>query len=232
MYCLAYLALGIRFKVWPDDAMSLVFGFPIAILGIVVLIIEIIQKMKTKKIAWFILFLIILLKTACMFDTTIIEQDPSAGLNGSFEKTKHHLPLNWTIYAATDYQKNYTLSYDTVFVKEGKQSLKFEIQKVDPSTQLSRKPGFLGRIDATSGKKYKVSFWVKNKGCDFRVTVYNAGNRNIEPIIRTNENFADWKYFEQIHEVSEKFPMLNFEVNIFSPGTFWIDDVRIEKIEN
>jgi hypothetical protein len=167
-----------------------------------------------------------------MFNTTIVEQDPSTGLNGSFEKTKHHLPLNWYIYAANDYQKNYILSYDTLFVKEGKQSLKIKIQKVNPSEQLSRKPGFLRRVDTTAGKKYKVSFWVKNEGCDFRIAVYNLGKRNIKPVIRTNENFADWKYFEHIHLVPEKFSKLNFEVNIFSPGTFWIDDVRIEKIEN
>jgi hypothetical protein len=66
-------------------------------------------------------------------NTNLVERDPSAGLNGSFEKTKHHLPLNWTIYAASDYQKNYYLSFDTLFAKEGKQSLKFEVLSVDTS---------------------------------------------------------------------------------------------------
>ncbi len=188
--------------------------------------------MKTQNIYRCILLILLPLLSGCMFKTTLVEQDPSAGLNGSFEKIKHHLPLNWYIYAANDYQKNYMLSYDTLFVKEGKQSLKFEIQKVDQSGQLSRKPGFLGRIDATTGEKYKISFWVKNNGCDFQADIYNLGKRNIKPIIRTNENFDDWKYFERIHVVPEKFPMLNFEVNIFSPGSFWIDDIRIEKIEN
>lgn len=188
--------------------------------------------MKLKKKYWHTLILLFFFLTGCMFSTTIVERDPSAGFNGSFEKTKHHLPLNWTIYAAADYQKNYYLSFDTLFVKEGKQSLKFEIHKVDPSGQLSRKPGFLGRIDGKVGEKYKVSFWVKNSGCDFKVAIYNLGDRNNEPVIRTNENIADWKYFEHIHAVPEKFPTLNFEVNIFSPGTFWIDDVRIEKIEH
>lgn len=185
---------------------------------------------KAQRKYWYVFFMQILLLTACMFSPTIVERDPSAGLNGSFEKTKHHLPLNWIIYGAVDYQKNYFLSFDTLFVKEGKQSLKLEMQKVDPSGQGSRNPGFLGRIDAKAGEKYKVSFWVKNMGCDFRVAVYNLGNRNIEPVIRTNENFADWKYFEHIQTVPEKFPTLNFEVNIFSPGTFWIDDVRVEKL--
>ena len=67
--------------------------------------------MKIKKKYWHILFMQILLLTGCIFNTSIVELDPSAGLNGSFEKIKHHLPLNWIIYAAADYQKNYMLSY-------------------------------------------------------------------------------------------------------------------------
>jgi len=187
--------------------------------------------MKTKKKYWHILIILFLFLSGCFLNTSISEKDPSVGLNGSFEKTKHHLPLNWNIHAAEDYQKNYKLSFDTFFVKEGKQSLKFEILKVNPSEQLSKKPGFSGYLEVKADEKYKVSFWVKNSGCNFKVTVFGLGSRNIKPVISTNESYADWKYFEHIFAVPKQFSMVKFEVNIFSPGTFWIDDVRIEKMD-
>lgn len=175
----------------------------------------------------FLLFLFIL--SGC-FSSSISEKDSSAGLNGSFEKVKFALPLNWNIYAPDAYKKTYDLVYDTIDAKDGKQSFKFEIKKVDPSEKTNRKPGFYAWIDATTGEKYKVSFWVKNKGCDFKVSVYSPGKRNNKPIVRTKEKFENWKYFEYEHTVPKPHIRMTFEVNIFSPGEFWIDDVKIEKL--
>jgi len=162
--------------------------------------------------------------------TSISEKDSSAGLNGGFEKVKFALPLNWDIKAPDGYKKTYDIIYDTIDAKEGKQSLKFEIQKVVPSEKTISKPGFYAWIDATKGKKYKVSFWVKNNGCDFKVSVNTPGKRNQKPIVRTNEDFTEWKYFEHIQTVPKNFSNIFFELTLFSPGEFWIDDVKIEKL--
>ena len=178
----------------------------------------------------FICVLIIFILSGC-FSPIFSEQDSSAGLNGSFEKIKFSLPLNWYIYAAEDYKKTYDLVYDTVDAQDGKQSLKFEIRKVDQSTHLFKKPGFFGNIEATAGDKCKVSFWVKNDRCDFKITVSSYGEKDPKPVIRTNEYFVNWKYFEYEHTVPEKSSRIKFELNIFSPGNFWIDDIKIEKIK-
>ena len=86
--------------------------------------------MKTKIKYYSILFLLVPLLTACV-KPFLVELDSSAGFNGSFEKIKHGLPINWHIYTPEEYQKSYKLIFDTVDAKEGKQSLKFEIQKTD-----------------------------------------------------------------------------------------------------
>ena len=48
--CILWHAIqwALVFWVWPDGALTLIFGFPIAIFGIVVLIIGIIQKRKKQ----------------------------------------------------------------------------------------------------------------------------------------------------------------------------------------
>jgi hypothetical protein len=170
-----------------------------------------------------------------MFNTSIAERDPSAGFNGSFEKIIHGLPANWTIYAASDYQKNYYLSFDTLFVKDGKQSLKFEVLSVDTSNinQAWRRPGLNNRIDGTEGDIFKVSFWIKNSGCKFKIKIGVPGSdMNSKDIINTKKDFTEWTYFEQDYTVQDHLPFFRFELNILSPGTFWIDDVQIKKIEN
>jgi hypothetical protein len=188
--------------------------------------------MKNRTTNFAILWLILCITHGCT-KVSIIERDSSAGLNGGFEIIRKGLPANWHIYAPDAYKKSYNLVYDTLNVKEGNQSLKFIIQKVDTSFQEWKKPGFFGSIDATIGDKYKVSFWVKNTGCDFKVKVASEGDGMYEKdIVWTNESFEDWKYYQDDYTVPEPFPNVRFEVNIFSPGEFWIDDVKIEKIDN
>ena len=187
--------------------------------------------MKRKLKIVLALLLVANVLVACI-KMSIYELDSSAGLNGSFEKTKHGLPLNWYIYAPDSYVKDYHLDFDTIDAKEGKQSLKFVIQEVDSTFLEWKKPGFFGSIEASIGDKYNVSFWVKNSGCDFKVKVASEGNgMHSEKIIRTNDTIQNWKYYEYKYTVPEPFPNVRFEVNILSPGSFWIDDIKIEKIK-
>ena len=164
--------------------------------------------------------------------TKISEQDPSAGFNGSFEKIKHGLPLNWNIYAPASYQKDYYLVYDENDKKHGKHSLRFDVKKVIATQHPRKNPGMNGNIEAETGNKYKVSFWIKNKGCNFRINAgsWRPGMRQ-KPLIRSKEDIKEWKYFEYEYTVPDSVSNVGFELNLSSPGTFWIDDVRIEKIE-
>jgi hypothetical protein len=189
--------------------------------------------MKTKIKYCSILFLLIPLLTGCI-KPFLVEIDPSAGFNGGFEKTKHGLPLNWHIYTPEEFEKSYKLIFDTKDVKEGKQSLKFEIQKTD-TLKFQKEliaPGMFGCIDAEIGKKYKVSFWIKNQGSEFNIKIGNQFFMIFsENILKTNEDFTDWTYFEYEYTVPESNPSIYFGLNFLSPGTFWIDDVRLVKLD-
>jgi len=165
--------------------------------------------------------------------SSIHEKDPSAGFNGSFEKVIHGLPANWYIYAPSDYQKNYVLSYDTSQFKEGKQSLKFEVHSLDTSNfyQDWRRPGMFQMLDATAGDKYKLSFWIKNNGCDFRIRAFSLGfGMPSKVLLATKEDFPDWTNFDYLYTVPDSCSGVRFELSIRSAGTFWIDDIRIDKL--
>lgn len=188
--------------------------------------------MRDRIINVAIIWLILCTANGCL-KPSIIERDSSAGLNGGFETIHKGLPANWYIYGVDAYKKSYDLVYDTVNFKEGKQSLKFVVREVDTSFQKWKKPGFFGSIEAEIGDKYLVSFWVKNEGCNFKVKVASEGDGMHEKVlVLTNESFEDWKYYQDEYTVPEPYPNVRFEVNIFSPGKFWIDDVKIEKISD
>ena len=44
-----------------------------------------------------------------------------------------------------------------------------------------------------------------------------------------NQDIEDWKFYEYEIDVPEE-RWLKMELNILQPGTFWIDDIKIEKI--
>jgi hypothetical protein len=188
--------------------------------------------MKTKINYRCILFLLIPLFTGC-FNPIIVERDPSAGFNGSFEKTKHGLPFNWHFYTSEEFEKSYQVILETESVKEGKQSLRFEILSIDTLTLHEKMlaPGMFGLIDAEIGDKYKVSFWIKNQGSKFNIHVGNQFFAVFaETMLETDENFKDWTFFEYEYIIPESNASICFGLNFLSPGVFWIDDVRINKL--
>ena len=188
------------------------------------------MKKNIKRIIY--LLTIVFFFCSCL-KPSMVEKDTSAGFNGSFEKIIHGLPANWYIYAAFAYQKTYLLSYDTVNPKEGKQSLKFEVLSVDTSNvyQSWRRPGIFETTEAQSGDQYMVSFWIKNKGCDFSIKVTSFGlGVYPENIVKTNRDFTDWTYFDYQYTIPDSSRSIRLELNIQSPGTFWIDDVRLDKL--
>jgi hypothetical protein len=163
------------------------------------------------------------------------EIDKSAGLNGGFEISKNDLPVNWWIYTPkTVPDADFEIVLDKNVYKEGKQSLKFDVKKCT-SVGGWRSPGFtteffeVGRFRGDS--RYKLSFWVKNEGSTFIISAGGVSTKkgNMTTLILEKNQISDWKLLEyQINIPKDRW--LRMELNILQPGTFWIDNIKIEKI--
>ncbi len=51
-------------------------------------------------------------------------------------------------------------------------------------------------------------------------------------IVKSEETIDTWQQFEHIYTIAEKMNAIRFEMNILQPGTFWIDDIEIERIND
>ena len=159
-------------------------------------------------------------------------RDGSAGRNGSFEFTQSGLPVNWILYTPkTIPTGDYELIIDTTEFKDGKQSLKFLVHECSPTGGWGS-PGFCQEYKATPGETYKVSFWAKNESSEFRVKIggVSASKGQYDTVVKSRESIPDWKLFEYDYKMPMEFGTIRFELNILKPGTFWIDDVKIENV--
>ena len=152
-------------------------------------------------------------------------------MNGSFEIVKDGFPVNWWYYAMeTVPSGEFDILSDTIQFVEGKRSLKFQVRSCE-SIGGWHSPGFFEEFKVKSGESYKVSFWVINNGCDFKVSVGAGMQGNPGPnitLVRTQETYSEWKHFEYIFAIPQANDNIRFEANILSPGTIWFDDLRIE----
>ena len=162
--------------------------------------------------------------------------DKKAGLNGSFEVSKDGLPVNWLMYTPnTIPDADFKILLDKEIFKEGKQSLKFDVKRCSSLGGL-RSPGFTNEffeVGKYRGEgRYKLNLWVKNAGTEFVITAggVSAMKGNMMTLIKENEQIDDWKLLEYEIDVP-KDRWLRMELNILQPGTFWIDDIRIERIQ-
>lgn len=157
--------------------------------------------------------------------------DESTGFNGSFEVTKSGLPVNWIIYAPTTIPTgSYDLIIDTTEYKDGKQSLRFLVHECS-ATGGWHSPGISQEYSASPGNTYKVSFWFKNEGSEFRVKVggVSAFEGQYDTAVESKESIPDWKMFEYDYKMPMEFETIRFELNVLKPGSFWIDDIKIEE---
>jgi hypothetical protein len=158
--------------------------------------------------------------------------DKAAGKNGSFEVTRSGLPVNWIIYTPkTVPTGDFDLIIDTLEFKEGKQSLKFLVRNCSPDGGW-HSPGFCMQYEADPGEIYSVSFWVKNEASEFtaRIGGVSATKGQYETIIKSKDTISDWQLFEYKYTIPELMNSIRFEMNILQAGSFWIDDLKIEKI--
>ena len=180
------------------------------------------------------LILGLLVLTGCM-QMSEKETDESAGINGGFEITKNGLPVNWLMYTPnTVPDGEFKIIIDKNVFKEGKQSLRFDV--VNCSSKGGwHSPGFTNEF-SDSGQfeeegVYKLSFWIKNSGTKYQV---NAGGvapleGDMKVLVESTEEIEEWKYLEYKINIP-KDRHLKMELNILEPGTFWIDDIQIDKI--
>ncbi len=175
---------------------------------------------------------IVLLGGCNRFSETI--QDKTAGMNGSFEVTESGLPVNWLIYTPeTIPTGDYDLIIDTTEYKDGGQSLKFLVRECS-STGGWHSPGLCQEYKAIPGETYRVSFWVKNDGSEFVIKIggVSAHKGQYDTIVKSKETIDTWQQFEYTYTIPQKMNAIRFEMNILQPGTFWIDDIEIERIND
>lgn len=160
--------------------------------------------------------------------------EQSAGLNGGFETWKDELPVNWLFYTEkTSGYGKFEIVADSLEFKEGHRALKFIVYSCcENGGWLS--PGMTQEFGAKSGEQFKVSFWVKNRGAKFAIKLssVNATESLSGPALETSESFSEWRFFEFPVVIAEGMKRLRFELNVLQPGVFWIDDVRIEKLQD
>ena len=125
------------------------------------------------------------------------------------------------------------VSLDTVDAVEGDQSLKFAVHRVDGPGW--RSAGLFQVRPAKSNRSYKVSFWLKNQGCESSLLIRSTKPKESPIVARkvlgeeeTGTN--TWRRFEYFYTVPDTYDNIRFELGITQPGTLWIDDVRIEEV--
>ena len=153
-------------------------------------------------------------------------------MNGGFEHTQSGLPVNWLVYSpSTIPTGNYELSFDEADFKEGKHSLKFLVHEC-AATGGWHSPGITQEYPAPPGA-YRISFWIKNEGCQYSVSVggVTAKTGEYEIADSSEETTDSWKLVEHAFTMSRQYDRIRFELSIRSPGTLWIDDVKIEPVD-
>jgi uncharacterized protein (TIGR03067 family) len=166
----------------------------------------------------------------------------TTGFNGSFEVTKSGLPVTWFFYTPrTVPSGDFDIVMDTTDFKEGEQSLKFVVRKCE-STGGRLSPGFFnefhienhnppGPFETKPGETYKISFWAKNAGSEFVFKARGVSALKGDPgaVIRSKETINEWRRFECTYTIPPNM-WLRLELNVVQPGTFWIDDIQIVRV--
>lgn len=176
--------------------------------------------------------LLVICASGCSSGMSEYIPDNTAGKNGSFEVIKSGLPLNWIVYTPkTIPTGDYSLIIDTTEYRDGKQSLKFLVRECSPNGGW-HSPGFCMQYKAEPGESYLVSFWVKNDSSEFiaRIGGISETKGQYDTIVKSNETITSWQLFEYTYTIPRSMNGIRFEMNILQPGSFWIDDLRIEKI--
>jgi len=115
------------------------------------------------------------------------------------------------------------ISLDTAESIDGVQSLKMLVHRADPDDG-ARGPGLFQVTEAQAGQAFRVSFWVKNRGCRFRLRIDSETPESREPrnpireIIDAETTGDDiWRQFVYTYTVPEHYGNIRFELNVVAP---------------
>jgi hypothetical protein len=160
--------------------------------------------------------------------------DPAVGLNGGFEHVQDGLPVNWIVYAPeTIPTGQYDLAFDASVRREGRQSLRFDVASCSDAGGW-RSPGIATEVPAVRGATYRVTLWVRTDG---GVVVVRAGTVAAKTgrttVIDAGEGgpTGAWRRVEHIVTVPAEHERIRLEIGIRAPGRVWVDDVRVERID-
>lgn len=164
--------------------------------------------------------------------------DDSVGMNGGFEHAQSGLPVNWLVYSPrTIPTGKYELILDRDDFKEGEQSLRFLVHECS-ATGGWHSPGIAREDPAVPGGSYLISFWIKNDGCDYVVTAGGVAAKTADYEIVDSEIVGSskdtrgaWRRVEYPITIPQEYENIRFELSVRSPGSLWIDDVRIARID-
>ena len=190
------------------------------------------KKIRNASWAWIPIAFLPLL--ACVACSPMSEQikDLSVGMNGGFEHTRSGLPVNWIVYSpATIPSGSYELLFDDTDFKEGEQSLRFDVEECS-STGGWHSPGLTQEFPAEPGTTYAIRFWIKSKDCDWTVSVGAVGAKTgeYETVDSSGVRTDSWRRVDREYTMPPVYERLRLELSITSPGSLWIDDVRIEPL--
>jgi hypothetical protein len=176
--------------------------------------------------------LLILALNGCSPKMSESVYNEQAGLNGSFEHTEQGTPVNWLLYTSkTTGSGSFETILDSIEPKDGKYSFTWNVMSCD-GRGGRYSPGMAQEIAAETGKTYRVSFWVRNNGTNYiiKLNAVSAFNTAPGPLHQSNQNTAGWRLYSYDYTIPKGMEKLRFELNVLSPGTLSIDDIRIEKI--
>lgn len=159
---------------------------------------------------------------------SVRERDDTAGLNGGFEITRNGLPVNWYFYRAPLEDGSAQVRVETADRVEGMRSLRLDVQSVDTAAR-ARLTGFFQVVPAQAGRTYLVSLWLKNPEAPIRLILRSERPQDAsDPMIADLPPNADWQPYEYTWTVPPEYENLRIEMQPLGPGTFLLDDVRID----
>ena len=138
----------------------------------------------------------------------------------------------WLIYSPNTVPSgDFDVVIDNIEYVEGNQSLMFLVRECSGDGGW-RSPGIAQEIPVQNGRRYRVSFWLKNAGTEFSVRLGAVSGKGGEDksVVGVPAGLEDWTFIEQEHTIPEPYERLRFQLSIYGPGTLWIDDVRVEPV--
>ena len=52
-----------------------------------------------------------------------------------------------------------------------------------------------------------------------------------DTVVKSSASIPDWKLFEYDYKMPTEFSRIRIELNVLKPGSFWIDEIKIEGID-